>query len=201
MDRNGNSRSPLKYTEVTAELYLDLDEGRSCTRCPAHHWLRSSTLSPSSSTSFLQKNSYNIDEAITEVDLLRSQWLRHRVQLQRIYSFMIILIKRESDNIVRKAIYAEKGNIWRDESTTRMRRCSRGGWDPHWTVALSASNDSSFATLNALNTSYNIQYLMLHAIPDAICNTWCKVESNFQWHLDNIQYQMLHDINDVTCNT
>ena len=34
----------------------------------------------------------------------------------------------------------------------RMMSCSRGGI--HWSVALSASNDSSFATLNALNTSY-----------------------------------------------
>ena len=50
----------------------------------------------------------------------------------------------------------------------KMRWCSWGGI--HWPVALSASNDSSFATLNALNTSYNIQYLMLHVIPDATCN-------------------------------
>ena len=33
------------------------------------------------------------------------------------------------------------------------------GWDPHWPVALSASNDSSFATLNTLNTNY-VQYSM-----------------------------------------
>ena len=42
---------------------------------------------------------------------------------------------------------------------TKMMSCSWGGI--HWSVALSASNDSSFATLNALNTSY-IQY----SIPD-----------------------------------
>ena len=55
---------------------------------------------------------------------------------------------------------------------TKMMSCSRGGI--HWSVALSASNDSSFATLNALNTSYiqysipELQYLMMFSQS----NTW-----------------------------
>ena len=85
----------------------------------------------------------------------------------------------------------------------KMRQYSWGGI--HWPVALSASNDSSFATLNALNTSYNIQYLMLHAIPDDTCNTWYYIQLDFQrlliCHTQRAQYQLKYSIPDVLCNT
>ena len=54
----------------------------------------------------------------------------------------------------------------------KMMSCCWGGI--HWSVALSASNDSSFATLNALNTSY-IQYSIPDATFNAISNDVFKI--------------------------